>query len=268
MVEARVDRLELALERLADAQTRADQRMDRIEAALERLTAAQAASEERLGRVEEHLDRVETRLAQVGEHLGKLAAAQARTEERLAQLTTTQARSEERLEQLAAAQTHTESVLQQLVVTLQRHTERIGQLRGWFLEEEYRRHASAYFLDIVRRLHTLRDEEVATLVEDAQDQGIITEVERRDALRTDMVVRGRRRNNEQPAYLAIEVSAVIDEHDVQRALRRAEVLARASGVTAMPVVAGEEITPEADEHAASRGVWRVLDGRVEAPSEA
>jgi hypothetical protein len=203
MVEARVDRLELALERLADAQTRADQRMDRVEAALERL---------------------------------------------------------------AAAQERTEAALERLVATVERHSDQIGRLQGWQLEDRYRGRAAAYFSSILRRLHRLEDEEVATLVENAQDQGIITEVERRDALRIDVVVRGRRRNDDQPAYLAVEVSAVVDEHDVQRAQRRAEVLARASGVATMPVVAGEEITPEANEHAASRGVWRVLDGRVEALS--
>ena len=49
--------------------------------------------------------------------------------------------------------------------------------------------------------------------------------------------------------------------------RRAEILARAAGGGAIPVVAGEEIIPEVDQRGASRGVWRVLDGRAAAPQE-
>ncbi|MDR7523035.1 MAG: hypothetical protein QN168_11280 [Armatimonadota bacterium] len=85
--EQRVDRLEQALIRLAEAQARTEhalsvlaERTDRVEAALARLAEAQARTEERVGRLEDRMDRVEAALA-------RLAEAQARTEEALERLT-------------------------------------------------------------------------------------------------------------------------------------------------------------------------------------
>jgi predicted nuclease with TOPRIM domain len=90
------ERLEGAIARLAEAQTRTEARvgrletrMDRVEAALERLAEAQARTEERVGRLEAALDR--------------LAEAQARTEARLEQLAEAQARTEATLQRTGEA---------------------------------------------------------------------------------------------------------------------------------------------------------------------
>ena len=71
--------------------------------------------------------------------------------------------------------------------------------------------------------------------------------------------RGRREATE--VFLALEVSVMVDGTNVQRAGRRAALLRKARYVT-LPVVAGERVTPEAEDEAQTQGVTVLLDGRV------
>ncbi|MGH2350293.1 MAG: hypothetical protein ACRDJN_01600 [Chloroflexota bacterium] len=87
LMAQRVDRLEAALERLAETQARAEEQWGALDAALERLTEAQRRTEEQLtaaqARTEERLGRLEEQTGALKDALARLAAAQARTVERL-----------------------------------------------------------------------------------------------------------------------------------------------------------------------------------------
>lgn len=63
----RMDRVEVALEKVAEAQRRSEGRLDRLEKAVSQLIEAQRRSEERLSRVEERLGRLELAVAQLAE---------------------------------------------------------------------------------------------------------------------------------------------------------------------------------------------------------
>ena len=83
----RMGKLETAIERLTQAQTRTEERMGRLEIAIERLAQAQTRTEERVSRLEaatERLTRAQQGLAQAQQELTqaqqKLAQAQTRTE--------------------------------------------------------------------------------------------------------------------------------------------------------------------------------------------
>lgn len=231
MLEARVDRLEAALIRLAEAQARTDEQFGLL---------AQAQR-----RTEERLDRLTARVDDLTRRVDELAAMVQQLTEQVAGLTREAARHNARLDRLDG---------------------RLGTVQGRMLEMTYRDRAPAYFDDILRRIHALSAEELARLLDDSQQRGAITAPDRRELLLTDVVVYGREHAGGTPAYLAVEVSALVDEDDVWRALRRAELLARATQATALPVVAGEAITNQAEELGRSRGVWRVLDGRAVEPS--
>ena len=62
-------------------------------------------------------------------------------------------------------------------------------------------------------------------------------------------------------YLAVEISWGVGVKDVKRAAGRAEIL-RKFGFNVLPVVAGKEITLEAEIIAKEMGVYRVTDGYV------
>ncbi len=239
MLEARVDRLEAAFERIAAAQARTDEHLATLTARIDGLTEAQ--------------QRTELRLTQ-------LAEAQQRTELRLTQLAEAQQHAAVQIAELARA-------LAQLTARVDRLASVLGGVKGMVLEIRYRDRAPAYFDDMLRRIHALSAEELAELVDDAEERGAITNAERRDLLLADVVVRGRRRGDDTPAYLVAEVSSVVDEHDVWRAIRRAEELSRATGQLTIPAVAGEQVTRDAEELARQHSVWCVRDGRVDPPSE-
>jgi hypothetical protein len=59
----------------------------------------------------------------------------------------------------------------------------------------------------------------------------------------------------------VTLSATVDTHDVERAVRRAATLRRAS-VRALPTVAGEETTPAARERIRADHVVLFRDGGV------
>lgn len=200
----------------------------------------------------------------------QLAEAQNRTEQRLETLTARMDTLTERMDALVEAQTKTqhavtalEQTMAQLVAKVSDLTDRVGDHAGELLELRYSRRAGAYFSDIARRLRYVDHTVLADRLDDAVDEGRLTEQERRDVMRADIVLEGRRRDDGSEAYLVIEVSRGIGRDDVEWAAARSATLAKL-GKPALPVVAGEWISSEVEAMAASSGVWRVLDGR-EAP---
>ncbi len=181
-----------------------------------------------------------------------LAEAQQRTEQQIAQLV-------QQVTQLTEAQRRTE----RQIVRLQ---DDVGELKGIVLEQRYRNHAFAYFSRLVRRMHTVTDDELVALLEEAVARGVLSEDGMDEIGRADVVVRGQRRDGSGEVYLVVEVSWGVGPGDIERAVRRAALLGQ-TGLQTMPVVAGERITDEAAELARAMRAWQVLDGGVTAPND-
>jgi hypothetical protein len=142
----------------------------------------------------------------------------------------------------------------------------MGQVRRLLLEIHYQANAPALFSRLALRLRVVEKGDVVDMLHDAAARGDVSADDADDAGLIDLVARGRRRSDGTEVLLAVEVSAVIDRTDVERAIRRAAVIGRAFRMETIPVVAGEEITAGAE--ASARGaVWRVLDGRCYPPGE-
>ena len=189
-----------------------------------------------------------------------LAEAQQRTEQQVAQLTQQVAQLTQQVAQIVEAQRRTE----RQIVRLQ---DDVGELKGIVLEQRYRNRAFAYFSRLVRHMHTVTDDELVALLEEAVARGVLSEDGMDEIGRADVVVQGQRREGQSPdeVYLVVEVSWGVGPRDVERAVRRAALLGQ-TGLQTMPVVAGERITDEAAELARAMRVWQVLDGRVTAPT--
>lgn len=161
--------------------------------------------------------------------LAALAEAQARTEERLAALT-------ERVDKLTA---RVDALVEQMAVLashMQTLADQVGELKGWVWEWRYRLHAPAYFGRIVRRIQVLTPERLTAILDDAVAAGQLSEAEADEVEHADLICRGRRTDDNTPTYLVVEVSAGVGPLDVERAARRAGLLARA-GAPALAVVA-------------------------------
>lgn len=143
-------------------------------------------------------------------------------------------------------------------------------LKKMYLEWHYRERAAAYFGGRnFRRVQALTFEELMEALGNALDAGRITPEEYEEARRVDGVIQGRRR--EGSLHLALEVSWVVDRGDVERAVRRAEILGKVLGET-WPAVAGRELTEGARE--AVEGLRRegrplvvIQDGGIDWPQE-
>ena len=145
----------------------------------------------------------------------------------------------------------------------------VATLKGDSLERKYRERPFVYFRRIVRKSKVLTDSEIEELLSQAQASGALSEADVDEISRLDVIVCGRRITDDSVAYLAVEVSAKIDDYDVERAVRRAKLLEKIPGVVAIPVVAGEQLAPEGRRALMQTTAWAVVDGSaIESTSSA
>ncbi len=218
-LEPRVDRLEVALTRLAEAQARAEERFARLEEAqmrteesMRQLTAAQARTEE---------------------SMRQLAAAQARTEARIEQLAAAQARTEARVEQLTAAQARTDLAVQALAQQVGRLADTIG-----FTLEDLAREVTPAYLAQHYNLH------VSQL-----DRHFI----RLNGQELELDLYGTGQRDGERVIVVGEVRSRIYGRDVEEAMRRTTRLTPQLSGTPVTVLFGFVIHPSAREVAQRLG---------------
>ena len=154
-----------------------------------------------------------------------------------------------------------------LARSVQTLTDDVGALKGRNLEADYRTKGPAYFGRLIRRPHVLTSDELVTLLEDAREHGVFSDAEVQELYDAALVVRGRRAMDGTAVYLVVEVSWSVGPYDVERAARRAALLAHI-GVAVMPVVAGARLTAEAGRLAQQHQVWQLTAGHVIPPEPA
>jgi uncharacterized protein YoxC len=233
-------------EQLAGLTTRVDQLAEHLDTLISRL------------------DMLTARVDQIAEQLATLTARVDTLTDRVDQLTARMEQQVALLEQQGTRLDQQTALLHHQGTRLDQLTDVVGELRGTALEQDYRTKAPAYFGQVMRGLRVIDSARLADLLDEALDRGAITDAERLDALRTDIVLSGRRRDTGAEVYLAVDASAGIRPDDVQRAIERARVLAKL-GRPAYPVVAGQEMTRDAAPLAAAGGVWQLHDGRAIIP---
>ncbi len=227
------DRLEKAVEALAEAQRRTEERV-------EALAEAQRRTEERVEALAEAQRRTEERVGRLEAAVEALAEAQRRTEERVGRL-------EAAVEALAEAQRRTE----ERVARLQ---DDMGAVKGRLLEMDYREKAPAY---LGRQMRQVRVRSPVDLLDELE--ACLSPEEVDEVWRLDLLVEGVLPEKGE-VWLAMEISFVVDRHDVERALLRAGLLRRL-GRPVLPAVAGEAVTEGGAELARTAGVVLLEDGR-------
>ena len=277
-IDANVSRLDTALTRLAEAQERSESRIEalaaaqaRTEAKVTELAEAQARTESKIAelaegqaRLVEAQTRTEAKIAELAAaqtrteaKIAELAAAQARTEAKIAELAAAQARTEAKVAELAEAQARTESKVAELAdaqarteskvaeladaqremtVALQRLTIRTDAVVGRTFELQFRDRLTAYLGRFLRRGRLLPNDELLEKLEPFAANDEIDDFLRADAVASGLI-------DGAPSYVVVEVSSTGDVEDIVRAERRAKIL-RKAGLTAVPLVACDAISPE------------------------
>lgn len=113
-------------------------------------------------------------------------------------------------------------------IAIDRMNNRIDADLGYLDEMRFERKAPSLFGPWLRkpRVVTLND---LDLVDQAEDQGVLSQQEIIELRALDLIVEGRDRADpeQRPLLLAVEVSRTLEENDMSRALRRAQLLEEA-----------------------------------------
>lgn len=128
----------------------------------------------------------------------------------------------------------------------------VGSLKGDNFERKIREKAPSYFGKLILKCRLIDNIELANIIDDAMldNKVVVTDDERDDALRIDVVVTGfLRHNKEKKVFMAGEVSMVVDKTDVERAARRTKTIEKCLGIPGIPVVIGDEYTEGAKKAA-------------------
>ena len=133
----------------------------------------------------------------------------------------------------------------------------VGGLKGWRLEAWYRDRATAVFGHVLDKAKIISPGDLRSFWKD----GVISEEEWRDIRRLDLLIEGiDDAGNRHRA--AVEISFRADAGDLERAVRRAAVIAR-TGTPCWPVVATTEVGPEMADLVRGRVAGFLRDGDVE-----
>ncbi len=226
-------------------------RMERVEAQIEALTV-------RMERVEAQIEALTVRMERVEAQIEALTVRMERVEAQIEALTVRMERVEAQIEALARRMQQVEHQLAELAQEVRFLRSRLDHYVGITLELRYHQRASAVFGRFLRRA---RAGTAGDFADEIMER--LSERDAEDAFALDLLVRGipRQRPELGEVWVAMEVSAVVDRYDVERAVRRAALL-RTIHPRVVPAVAGERLTEGAEELVASEGVVVVRDGTV------
>jgi DNA repair exonuclease SbcCD ATPase subunit len=222
--EERLSRQETTVQHLIEGQQRLTEGQQRLTEQVQTLAEAQQHTEERLSGAEERLSRLETTVQHLTEQVQALTEMQHRAEERLSGVEERLSRLEATVQRLTEqVQTLTEQV-KALTTEQKRLTDTVGEIQERTLEMEYRQKVGVYFGRVIRRPQVVDLAEHVETLKGQLDAGEVDEV-----FLLDMVVCGplRRAPGIGEVWLAMEISALVEVYDVERAVRRAARLRQA-----------------------------------------
>ena len=263
-----------------------------LSAVHEQIAESRAATERRLDEINREIAELR---ATTERHTAEIAELRAATERHTAEIAsrhraaprcgdrglraTTERHTAEIAELRVAVERHTAEIAE-LRVAVERHGKEIAELRaaterhtlsikalsvdvadlkGYGLEERYRRMAPAYFSNFMRRTRVMERHDHSRLVDDAESAGLLSDREASELLWLDLILRGRRKSSGEEVYLAVEVSWTIGESDVVRAARRAALLERIKS-PALAAAAGKFLSEEVAAKARDENVWLFVEG--------
>ena len=191
----------------------------------------------------ERLTRLETDTAELKSDMAEVKATTARLETDVAELKTDTAELKVGLRRLEGTVGSLQGTVGSLAGT-------VGRLQGAELERKIHANIAGMVCTPlgIRRPRVLKSILAATvpelfdLLDPALDDGRINRAQFDSLMQTDIILAARE-GNAQPVYVAIEISRTVHDEDLDRARERADILAAASGVSALALVIGYIIPP-------------------------
>ena len=117
----------------------------------------------------------------------------------------------------------------------------VAGMKGENLERRVREHTFVFLSRFARRVKLVSESDFGRLIEDAEEEERLRAEEAEDLKWLDIVALGQDREQRTELYLACEVSSSVSEYDLARAISRAALLQKATGVKTMPIILGKTI---------------------------
>ncbi len=202
------------------------------------------------------------------EELLQLPAQVARLETSVAQLQEGQSRLETRMDnlevgqdELKASQEELKASQEELKGRMDSMAGRLGQIFGSDYEVRSLRVAPRRLRQIMGISNATMilaawqtpEQDMLSMLDQAITSNRISEEESEDLENLDLAFSGQDPSGN-TIQIAIEASVTINEEDIRRTVRRAEILERATQVPSRPAVIGENISPEVQAEAENLGV--------------
>ncbi len=115
---------------------------------------------------------------------------------------------------------------------------------------------------IIQSWIVARSPEFQELINDAEDQNVITEEQGDHLERADVILAAHRRSDRQAVHAVAEVSINVADYDITRARERADTLSVIMGTPALALTVGGNIGPAQQELADSLGVATIITPRL------
>ncbi|MDT7880815.1 MAG: hypothetical protein RQ990_08195, partial [Candidatus Hydrothermia bacterium] len=153
---------------------------------------------------------------------------------------------DKRLEKLEKGQEEMKERQERMEEILKRHEISIQELKGWQLEHKVRTNICAYLGRYIRKCRIKDKSEIADELDEYVERNIISESERDEVLLLDILVIGISKRTNEEIYIAVEVSYKIGDYDVERAIKRMEILKRIYKKEVIAVIIGKEISDKTE----------------------
>ena len=127
---------------------------------------------------------------------------------------------------------------------LERHEKSIQELKGWQLEHKVFINICSYLGSYIgiRKCKIKDKSELFDELDEYVEKGIISQEEENDVSELDLIVSGILKNTKEEVYIAIEISYKIGNNDIDRVIRRKEILERVYKKKVIPLIVGKEIS--------------------------
>jgi len=171
-------------------------------------------------------------------------------------------RVEERLEavekRVEAIEKEVQELKEKVGVIEKKLDKDVCSLKGMWLEMKVRKNVPSFFSEYLLNAKAAGQDKISKALSLAVEKGIISKEERKDVFRLDLIVEGTLLSTEEPVLVAVEVSYTIDKPDVQRAVKRAEILKKAMDKKVLPAVVGYRIAEGTEKLITKKGCLKVL----------
>ncbi len=206
----------------------------------------------------ERFERLENAIAQLMEAVAESRRVEQRLEAGLEESRRIERELREAIEDLRQTTQQIAEEQKQMRQVQEKLLKDVGILKGSARERYYRERAHAILGRYLRKVQLIN---MGDLLDEIESRTEISDEEADELMSVEAIFSAVKKKTREPVYVVLEASWVVDESDMERAIRRAAILQRL-GYPAVPVVGGVEVATPVIRAATEGSVVLALDGKV------